>query len=123
MKEISKQSFDPAESARRTIAWYHFFFRKYPIAVISASERQANEPAANLAGAARALVESFKIRVIIDSSPGSLDSSVLNSGRAIVMDLDRLSKTQLFSIPEVTAIFENQKNWEEIAWEVLGEIR
>ena len=113
---------DPIASARRTIACYRFMFRRSPVAVISATERSAGDHQAKLTGAVRALTDMYKLRVIVDASPNSLDPTIFYTERASVMRLERLSKEQTFSIPEIREMFESTKmaSWADVAWKVIG---
>ena len=62
----------PFESAKRVIFWYRLFtFGRSPIVVINAGERSAGQGYAGLTD----LVDEYKLRVIVDGSPNSLDES------------------------------------------------
>ena len=113
---------DPIAAARRTIFCYNFLFGKSPIAVISATERSVNEPPAKLTAAVRILTETYGLRVIVDSSPNSLDPGIFDTKRVTAIRLEKLTKDQLFSIPEIQKIFTDSHTaaWKDITWAVLG---
>lgn len=94
LKEIGKRTSwsigDPIRSAKRAIACYRFIFRRSPIVVIRASERPQAKAPADIAGAVRTLTDIYKLRVVVDSSPNSLDPGVLGTEREIVMQLERI---------------------------------
>ena len=126
LKSIGKRtpySFgDPILAAQRTIACYRFMFRCSPIVVLNAAERGPGLPPANIAGAVRDLLDKYKLRVIVDSSPNTLDIGVLRTGRESVLQLERMSKEQIFSIEEFADIFNTPETakWKEAAWKVIG---
>jgi hypothetical protein len=112
----------PDGSARRAIFWYRLFCRHSPIVVISASERTANKPYADLAGAARCLTDKFKLNVIVDASPNALDTAVLETRRARKFKVERFTREQILSIPENAELYRILDNlgMTELSWQVLG---
>lgn len=109
-------------AARRVIFWYYLFFRIRPTVVISVSERPAGRAPIDLTAAVRELADSYKLRVIVDSSPNSLDETVLYTERNARINVERMSKEHLFSIPEFSFLFEilDKTGLKEISWHVLG---
>jgi hypothetical protein len=62
------------------IFWYRLFtFGRSPIIVINATERKVGQEYAGLTGAVRTLVDKYKLRVVVDGSPNSLDETLLRT--------------------------------------------
>jgi hypothetical protein len=126
LKEIGKRTSwsigDPIPSARRTIACYRFMFRRSPIVVIRANERSQTNIPSQITGATRTLTDTYNLRVIVDSSPNSLEPEILGTKRQNVMQVERMSREQIFSIPKFADLFQTPEAapWADIAWEVLG---
>ena len=126
LKKIGKRTtlsiVDPIPSAIRTIACYRFMFRRSPVVVIQASERQDANIPAELTGAVRDLIDTYNLRVVLDSSPNSLDAGILTTGRETVMELERMSKEQIFSIAQFSNLFKSPGTaaLAGIAFQVLG---
>ena len=107
---------DPIPAAQRTIACFRFMFRRSPIVVINCDERMP----ANLPGAVKSLMQTFNLRVVIDSSGNSVDHQCI--AREVIVHLKDMSKEQIFSIPEIVSIFQTPEALPlaDIAWKVLG---
>jgi uncharacterized protein YunC (DUF1805 family) len=85
---LSFEFIPPHHSARRVIFWYHLFsFGNTPTIIINATERKIGQETASLTGAVRTLVDDYKLRVIIDGSPNSLDESLFYTERALILDI------------------------------------
>jgi hypothetical protein len=116
----------PHDSARRVVFWYQLFsFGNAPTIIINASERKIGQESASLTGAVRTLVDDYKLRVIIDGSPNSLDESLLNTKRASVLDIKPMTKDMIWSLPqlqEFLSIVNKADNLGDIVWAVLGGI-
>ena len=112
----------PATAAHRVSWFYRKFCRESPVVVISVAEVQPNQTVASLTGAVRELADMYHLRVIVDASPNSLAESILHTTRETVLKVERLTKEQLFSIPEFQDLFMalEEFNLKEIAWKVLG---
>jgi hypothetical protein len=116
----------PHDSARRVVFWYQVFsFGNTPTIIINATERKIGQESASLTGAVRTLVDDYKLRVIIDGSPNSLDESLLNTKRASVIDIKPMTKDMIWSLPqlqEFLSIVNKADNLADIVWAVLGGI-
>jgi hypothetical protein len=115
----------PYDSARRVIFWYYIFsFGNTPTIIINATERKIGQESASLTGAVRSLVDKYKLRVIIDGSPNSLDESLLNTKRADILDIKPMTKDMIWSLPQLQEFIEIVKtnNLGEVLWAVLGGI-
>jgi hypothetical protein len=116
----------PHHSARRVIFWYQTFsFGNTPTIIINATERKIGQESASLTGAVRTLVDDYKLRVVIDGSPNSLDESLLNTERADVIDIKPMTKEMIWSLPqlqEFLSIVNKADNLADILWAVLGGI-
>jgi hypothetical protein len=115
----------PYDSARRVIFWYYIFsFGNTPTIIINATERKIGQESASLTGAVRSLVDKYKLRVIIDGSPNSLDESLLNTKRAYILDIKPMTKDMIWSLPQLQEFIEIVKtnNLGEVLWAVLGGI-
>ena len=126
LKAIGKRSDwsfgDPVSSAKRTIACYRFMFRRKPVVVINAVEGGKNDAPADIAGAIRTLSDSYNLRVIVESSPSSLDVYYLERNRENILRLERLCKEQVFSVTSFADLFKtaDAAPWADIAWKFLG---
>jgi hypothetical protein len=116
----------PHDSARRVVFWYQLFsFGNTPTIIINAAERIRGQEFASLTGAVRTLVDDYKLRVIVDGSPNSLDESLLNTGRALILDIKPMTKDRIWSLPqlqELLFIVNTADNLGDIMWAVLGGI-
>ena len=116
----------PYDSARRVIFWYQLIsFGNTPTIIINATERKIGQESASLTGAVRTLVDDYKLRVIIDGSPNSLDESLLNTKRADVIDIKPMTKDMIWGLPqlqEFLSIVNKADNLADIVWAVLGGI-
>jgi hypothetical protein len=116
----------PHDSARRVVFWYQLFsFGNTPTIIINATERKIGQESASLTGAVRTLVDDYKLRVIVDGSPNSIDESLLNTERADVIDIKPMTKDMIWSLPQLQAFFSiinKTDNLADIMWAVLGGI-
>jgi hypothetical protein len=116
----------PYDSARNVIFWYQLFsFGNTPTIIINATERKIGQESASLTGAVRTLVDDYKLRVIIDGSPNSLDESLLNTKRALILDIKPMTKDMIWSLPqlqEFLSTINKTDNLGVILWAVLGGI-
>jgi hypothetical protein len=116
-------TFDFASNAKRVIKWYKFLtFNKTPILVISATERKANDKHANLTGAVRKLTEDYQLKVIIDSSPNSLDPVILSTYRQDILEVSSMTKEEIWELPQFAQLFMliDKANLGNMVWSVLG---
>ena len=111
------------ESARRVIFWYRFFtIGRSPIIVINAAERKVGQEYAGLTGAVRTLVDKYKLRVIIDSSPNSLDESLLRTKRQRIVEIQPMTKNMVWQMNEPQDLFKYVKEagLNDVMFAVLG---
>jgi len=104
---------------------YRFFtFKRSPIVVISAAERRVGQEYAGLAAAVRTLVDDFKLRVVVDGSPNSLDESLLRTTRQRVFDIKPMTKEMVWQIGQLQDLFRYAKEagLEDTVFAVLGGI-
>ena len=71
---------DPLSNAKRVLFFHNIFFSSRPIVTISLSERSEKNDPAEITAAVRELLE-LGVRVVIDASPNSLDSRILDTNR------------------------------------------
>jgi Cdc6-like AAA superfamily ATPase len=96
--------------APRVIFWFRFFtLGRYPIIVINATERKVGEEYAGLTGAVRTLVDDYKLRVVVDGSPNSLDESLLRTTRQRVFDIKPMTKEMIWEIEQLQDLFKYVK--------------
>jgi hypothetical protein len=114
---------NPLKAAPRVIFWYRLFtLGRSPIVVIKATERQIGQGYACLTGAVRTLVDDFKLRVIVNGLPNSLDDSLLRTKREDVIEIKPMTKEMVWKIGQLQHLFENVKKTglEDIVFAVLG---
>ena len=121
-KRTTFSFWNPNACASRAIFCYRFLFRKSPIIVISLSEIGKNERFASIAGAVRRLTDQYRLNVIVDSSPNSIDTRLLRTGRERDIHLERFTKEEFVSIPEYANLFKTLDSIDmtEVTWSVLG---
>jgi hypothetical protein len=129
LKTLVNLSFEfipPYYSANRVIFWFQIFtFGNTPTIIINVTEKNTNEEATSLTGAIRTLVDKYKLRVIIYGSPNTLDESLLNTERAIIYNIQPMSKEMIWRLSQLQNFFDiidKVENLEEIVWAVLGGI-
>jgi hypothetical protein len=116
---------DPFKSAPKVIFWYRLFtFGRYPIIVINAAERKVGQEYAGLTGAVRTLVDDYKLRVVVDGSPNSLDETLLRTKRQSIIDIKPMSKEMIWQIEQLQDLFKYVKeaDLDDTVFAVLGGI-
>jgi hypothetical protein len=116
---------NPLKSAPRVIMYYRLFtLGRSPIIVINATERKVGQDYAGLTGAVRTLVDKYKLRVIIDGSPNSLDETLLRTNRQRVFDIKPMDKEMVWKIVQLKDLFKYAKEagLEDTVFAVLGGI-
>lgn len=114
---------DPLKTAPRVIFWHRLFtLGRAPIVVLEASERKLGQEYADLTGAVRTLVEKYKLRVIVDGSPNSLDESLLRTKRQRVFDIKPMTREMIWQLDQLQAFFEYVKKagLDDTVFAVLG---
>jgi len=115
----------PFDSARRVIFWFRIFtLGRYPIIVINATERKVGQEYASLTGAVRTLVDKYRLRVVVDGSPNSLDESLLRTTRQRVFDIKPMTKEMIWEIEQLQNLFKYVKEagLDDVVFAVLGGI-
>jgi len=114
---------DPEANAKRVLFWYRLILRTTPIVVMNVAERK-DGTIANLTGAVRYLTDELGLRVIVDSSPNSLDESLLHSLRSFVVRVGPMTKEMIWSMRHLGELFDiiKQHKMDDIVWRVLGGI-
>jgi hypothetical protein len=124
--ELTGIKFDfvpPYASAKRLIFWYRFFtLKRSPIVVINATERTAGKDFASITGAVRILVEDYRLRVVVDVSPNSLDESLLWTTRHIVFNIKPMKKEMIWQMEQLQYLFNyiQMVGLEDTVFSVLG---
>lgn len=111
---------DPLKTAPRVIFWHRFFtLGRSPIVVLEASERKLGQEYADLTGAVRTLVEKYKLRVIADGSPNSLD---LRTKRQRVFDIKPMTREMIWQLDQLQGFFEyvQKAGLDDTVFAVLG---
>jgi hypothetical protein len=97
---LTRINFDfipPFYCSKRVVFWYRLFtFGHSPIIVINAAERKVGQENAGLTGAVRTLVDDYKLRVVVDGSPNSLDETILRTTRQSIIDIKPMSKEMIW---------------------------
>jgi hypothetical protein len=128
LQRLTRIPFDfvpPFDSAIRVIFWHRLFtLGRSPIVVINAAERKVGQDYAGLTGAVRTLVDDFKLRVIVDGSPNSLDETLLRTTRQSVFDIKPMTKEMVWQIGQLQHLFKYVKDagLEDTVFAVLGGI-
>lgn len=115
----------PFHSAKRVVFWYRLFtFGRSPIIVINATEREAYEGYASLTGAVRTLIDVYKLRVVVDGSPNSLNESLLQTMREFVVHINPKSREIIWKMKQVKDLFKyiKEAGLDDIVFAVLGGI-
>jgi hypothetical protein len=115
----------PFHSAKRVVFWHRFFtLGRSPIIVINATERKVGEEYASLTGAVRTLVDKYKLRVVVDGSPNSLDETLLRTKRQSIIDIKPMSKEMIWQIEQLQDLFKYVKeaDLDDTVFAVLGGI-
>ncbi|KAJ3118663.1 hypothetical protein HDU96_010647 [Phlyctochytrium bullatum] len=116
---------NPLKSAPRVIFWYRLFtLGRSPMVVINAAERKVGQDYAGLTGAVRTLVDDYKLRVVVDGSPNSLDETLLRTKRQSVFDIKPMTKEMVWQIGQLQELFKYAKEagLEGTMFAVLGGI-
>ena len=128
LQELANPPFkfmNPLKSAPRVIFWYRLFtLGRSPMVVINAAERKVGQDYAGLTGAVRTLVDDYKLRVVVDGSPNSLDETLLRTKRQSVFDIKPMTKEVVWQIGQLQDLFKYAKEagLEDSMFAVLGGI-
>ena len=97
---------NPRNMAPRVIFWYRLFtLGRSPIVVINAAERKVGKEYAGLTGAVRTLVDDYKLRVVVDGSPNSLEDNLLQTMRERVYDIKPMTKEMVWQMEQFQDLF------------------
>ena len=109
---------DNENSMRRVISWYKRFFGREQIVIIPATQRYLDQKPAQLTGAARILVDTFGLNVLIDCSENALTDYFTR--RENILAMEPMSNDMLFKIKYFEGVFETlkQQGNEEIMLEI-----
>jgi hypothetical protein len=109
LQRLTRINFDfipPFYSAKRVVFWYSLFTcGRSPIIVINAAERKVGQEYAGLTGAVRTLVDKYKLRVVVDGSPNSLDETLLRTTRQSIIDIKPMPKEMIWKIDQLQDLF------------------
>ena len=128
LRELTGLRFDffrPFHSAKRVVFWHRVFtFGRSPIVVINVTERHVGEKFAGLTSAVRILVDKYKLRVIVDGSPNSIDGSLFVTGRESVFEIKPMAKEMVWQIYQLQDLFKYSKEagLDDVLFAVLGGI-
>lgn len=111
----------PEASLRRVVFWHRLFtLGKSPIVIMNLVEH--NQSYAEVSNVARSLAATYKLRVVLDTSPNSLEDRALRSDRCMRLEVEPMTKEQMETIAE----YEGLRNWLKeaglyhVAVELLG---
>jgi GTPase SAR1 family protein len=110
---------DPFKSAPKVVFWYRLFnFGRSPIIVINSAERKVGQEYAGLTDAVRTLVDDYKLRVVVDGSPNSLDETLLRTKRQSIIDIKPMSREMIWQIEQLQDLFKYVKeaDLDDCAW-------
>jgi hypothetical protein len=126
LQRLTRIPFDfvpPFDSAKRVIFWYRLFtLGRSPVVVINAAERKVGQDYAGLTGAVRTLVDNYRLRVVVDGSPNSLDETLLRTTRQSIFDIKPMTKEMIWQLEQLQDFFKYVKDsgLEETVFAVLG---
>ena len=128
LQRLTRLPFDfisPFDSAERVIFWHRLFtLGRSPVVIINAAERYVGEDYAGLTAAVRTLVDDYKLRVVVEGSPNSLDETLLRTEREQVFDIKPMTKEMVWQIGQLQELFKYVKDvgLEDTVFAVLGGI-
>ena len=126
LAQLTRIKFDfvpPFDSARRVIFWHRLFtLGRSPIVVINATERKVGQEYASLTSAVRILVDKYKLRVIVDGSPNSIDDTLLRTTRQRVFEIKPMTKDMVWEMIQLQDLFKRVKEagLDDTVFAVLG---
>ena len=124
LKALTKSNFFlPYGSAKRVVFWHRLFtFGRSPIIVLNALERKIGHQYADMAGAVRTLVDKYRLRVIVDGSPNSLDETILRIEREIVVEIEPMTKEMIWKLDQFQDLFKfiKEAGLDDVVFAVLG---
>ncbi|KAI9341955.1 hypothetical protein BDR26DRAFT_836684 [Obelidium mucronatum] len=114
---------DLMSNSKRVVFWYKVFtFGRTPIVVVSVTERKKDDQCAGVAAAVRTLTDDLHLRVIVDSSPNSIDESVTQTNRGRVRCIDSMDRQMIESLPQFSCLIvvATRNLIGNVLWGVLG---
>jgi hypothetical protein len=111
---------DPHLNANRVLFWWKLFGAR-PTVILSVKEIREGHNPAELTGAVRTLAE-LGLRVVVDSSPNSLEPEVLTTKRQVVINVEALDIDTVRKDPEFLALFKilDQHGLSSLVLQTLG---
>ena len=118
---IRSPFFNLSANARRVL-WSYSFLGRSPIVVIRVSERQREEPYAQVTAAVRGLADDFGLRVIVDGCPNSIPPEIKDTKRQLNMHVMPMERDQIAEIPEFSKLikFLRKHSLDDGVWDALG---
>ena len=106
----------------RRVLWFYSFLGRFPIVVIRVSERQRDQPYADVTVAARGLADDFGLHVIVDGAPNSINPEIYRTTRQLNIHVMPMERDQIAEISELSELNEFLRNHslENAVWDVLG---
>ena len=126
LKSLTNMPFNfipPFSSAKRVVFWHRILtFGRSPIVVINAAERSIGQEYAGLTGAVRALTDKYKLRVVVDGSPNSLEEKLFRTHRQQVFDIKPMTREMIWKISQLQELFTYSKEagLDDALFAVLG---
>lgn len=108
------------QSMKRIIFFFKLFNRRAPVVIIPAGQCERNKTPAELTNAARELVDTYGLIVLIDLSENAFPHVL--SGREVFYDMEPMSDEMMRKLPGFEDTFESLKKQgnEEIVLRVCG---
>ncbi len=124
MQEITniRSSYFNLSASVRRILWFYSFLGGFPIVVIRVSERQKDQPYADVTAAVRGLADDFGLRVIVDGPPNSIPPEIKSTKRQLNIRVMPMERDQIAEISELSELneFLRKHSLENAVWDVLG---
>ena len=115
-------SYDHTPSAQRVLFFHKLLFRVPVTVVLQAAERRNGQDYADIAAACRCIVAAGDVRVIVDSSPNSLDESARRTKRERMVQVEPMPRELVERLSGMKALHAAlaAAGLADVVWAVLG---
>ena len=106
----------------RVVRFHRLFFKVPPLVVLQVAERTQEKSFAEVSSAAKALMEQYRLRVIVDASHNSFDEAAVATMHEQVFQVEHMPRKLIDSLSGLGALHTALAHAElsDVVWELIG---